>query len=392
MTKNFYELLGVEKSASPEDIKKAFKKGAIKYHPDKASDENKVAYEEKFKEINEAYSVLSDPDKRHQYDTFGTYDHSAPMNTNMHDILNELFGGAGGGGHPMEFFHGGMPMGGGSGFQMFFGNARGDPSGGSKHFSNGLKQDVIDINITLTELYHGVNKNITYDILDKCDACNGIGAKDPSDIIKCMTCQGRGSIPHSMGPFMVQQSCGSCGGKGTIIKQNRECSKCQTKGITYYSRSFSLKIPQGVPNQHIYKMEGKGSYDKHNNTYNDIIIVFHHVVEPNFKIDYSNNNVLMDINITLEELFCGFTRKINIYGGELTIYSDRYFDPSKPKHVKNKGIPYFKKKEGGDLVIKFNVHYPEDEQLRKYHKIFLTMFKKEQLTIPTNSININHHE
>jgi molecular chaperone DnaJ len=137
------------------------------------------------------------------------------MNTNMHDILNELFGGAHGGGHPMEgFFHGGMPMGGGSGFQMFFGNGRGggDPNS-SKHFSNGVKQDLIDINITLTELYNGVNKNITYDILDKCDGCNGIGAKDPSDIIKCMNCQGRGSIPHSMCPFMVQQSCGSCGGK-----------------------------------------------------------------------------------------------------------------------------------------------------------------------------------
>lgn len=385
MTKTFYELLGIDKSASADEIKKAFKKAAMKYHPDKAQDENKVAYEEKFKEINEAYSVLSDPDKRQQYDTYGTYDQNAPMNTNIHDILNELFGG---GGHPMEFFGNGGGMG-GAGFQMFFGGDMPGHGGPPRHFG-GMKQDVIDINITMTELYHGVNKNISYDILDKCDSCNGIGAKDPSDIIKCINCQGRGSIPHSMGPFMVQQPCSSCGGKGTIIKGNRECGKCRAKGITYYSRSFSLKIPQGVPNKHIYKMEGKGSYDKTNNTYNDIIIVFHHLVEPNFKIDYSNNNVLMDMNITLEELFCGFTRKIQIYGGEVIIHSDRYFDPSKPKHIKNKGIPYFKKREGGDLVIQFNVHYPEDEQLRKYHKIFLTMFKKEQLTIPENSVSIHH--
>ena len=381
MSKQFYEVLGVDKNSSQDEIKKAFRKMAMKYHPDKAGvDEDKKEREDKFKEINEAYSVLSDPDKKQQYDMFGTYDSNANTSTNMNDILSELFGG----GNPMgDFFS--MGNGGGHSFQMFFGNEGG--SRNRQHTNGG--HDVIDINISMTELCNGVNKNIQYDILDKCDACGGCGAKEKSDIISCLNCGGRGSLPQQMGPFMVQQPCGSCGGKGTIIKAGRQCTKCQTKGIVYYKRAFTLRIPQGVPANHTYKMEGKGSYDIHNNKYNDIIIVFHHVVEPQFRIDYNTNNVHMEMKITLEELFCGFVKKIHIYDQDLHIHSSRYFDPSKEKHINGKGIPFFKKKEGGNLVIKFNIIYPDDDQLKKYHKIFMTMFKKEPLDIPDTSIGVN---
>lgn len=377
MSKDFYDVLGVSKNSSPDEIKRSFKKMAMKYHPDKAgAAEDKKYNEEKFKEINEAYSVLSDEKKKQQYDMYGTYDDNAHMSSNVNDILSEMFGG----GNPMEFFS----MGGGhEGFQMFFGND--GPSRGGR--SSG--QDVIDINVNMTELYNGVNKNITYDILDRCDGCGGCGAKDPADVIKCITCEGRGSLPQQMGPFMIQQPCRSCGGKGTMIKSNKQCTKCNTKGVMYYNRAFSLKIPQGVPNNHTYKMEGKGSYDMHNNRYNDIIIVFHHVIEPQFRIDYNSNNVHMEMKITMEELLCGFVKTFDIYGQPMTIYSEKYFDPTKSKNIKNKGIPFFKKKEGGDLVIKFNIHYPDDEQLKKFHKIFMTMFKKEGLHIPNDAIGIH---
>jgi DnaJ-class molecular chaperone len=127
-------------------------------------------------------------------------------------------------------------------------------------------------------------------------------------------------------------------------------------------------------------MDGKGSFDINNNSYNDIIIVFHHSIDEQFRVDYKTNDVHVDLQIGIDELLCGFHKTLHIYGEELVISSDKYIDPSKPRHVRNKGLPNYKKKDGGDLVIHFEVAYPKDEEsLRKYHKIFLSVFKKEPL-------------
>jgi molecular chaperone DnaJ len=371
--KDLYDTLGVLKTATAEEIKKAFKKLAMKYHPDKAKDDNdKKVNEDRFKEINEAYTVLSDDAKRQQYDMFGTYDDNGG-GAHMHADLNDLFG---------DLFSSGMPfmnMGGDhTSFRMFFGGPQGEHPQPQEHTHRSQHQDVIEIAVNMTELYHGVNKNIQYDILDKCETCKGLGAKSQSDIIKCVACGGKGHIPHQMGPFMVQQVCHSCGGKGSMIKEGRQCPSCNGAKVKYYGRSFNLKIPQGIPNKHIYKMEGKGSYDKATNTYNDIIIIFNHFIPQEFKIDYTTNNVHMRMKITLEELLCGFKKSIKIYDEKIDIHSECYFDPSKPKKIPNKGIPFFKKKEGGDLHIAFDIEYPSHEkELRKHHKDFVSIFKHE---------------
>lgn len=373
--KDFYDSLGVSKTATTDEIKKAFKKLAMKYHPDKASssstDEDKKNHEEKFKEINEAYSVLSDDSKRQQYDMFGTYDDNGG-GPQMHGDINDLFGDLFGGGVPF------MNMGGDQqSFRMFFGNGHHEQH--NPNMRN--QQDVIEISVNMTELFHGVNKNIQYDILDKCDTCKGIGAKSQSDIVSCVTCGGKGHTPHQMGPFMVQQVCPSCGGKGSVIKAGRQCPSCNGAKVKYYGRSFNLKIPQGIPHKHIHKMDGKGSYDQATNTYNDIIIIFNHVIPQEYKIDYNTNNVNMKMKITLEELLCGFKKSIHIYDEKIEIQSECYFDPSKQKKIPNKGIPFFKKKEGGDLCISFEIEYPTSEkELRKHHKDFMTIFKNHHVS------------
>jgi DnaJ-class molecular chaperone len=126
-------------------------------------------------------------------------------------------------------------------------------------------------------------------------------------------------------------------------------------------------------------MDGKGSFDQNTETYNDIIIIFTHVVPKEFEVDYANNNVTTEMDISLEELLCGFKKSIHIYDEHIDIQSDCYFDPSKPKRIPNKGFPQFKKKDsGGDLFVKFNIKYPSHEKaLRKHHGDFVSIFKQK---------------
>ena len=384
-TTDLYEALGVPRNSSAEDIKKAYRKQAMRYHPDKANasvdETTKQKNEEKFKELSNAYSVLSDPEKKHMYDTTGMVDNvSQPSHTNLNEMFSEMFGHTG---HPgMEFFAG-MPGGGqGHSFKMFFGNQ-------GRQETNG-NQDVIEVPVSMTEIYKGITKTISYEVLDRCDTCFGTGAKSPSDVVRCMTCQGSGSIPQQMGPFMIQQGCPSCGGRGQMIKQNKECLFCKGKRAMYYTRSFDLRIPQGVPNKHMHRMDGKGSFDVQSGRHSDLVLMFVHQIDEQFKVDYGNNSVHLEVDIKLDELLCGFIKQFEIYDEIITLHSNSYFNPSKPFIVEKKGLPVFKKKEFGNLHIHFNMIYPDDdEKFSKYHTIFMSMFKKKQLTVPSNAIEIH---
>jgi molecular chaperone DnaJ len=394
MSNRLYEVLNISKNATQEEVKKAYRKLAMQYHPDKCVNDNDIDIkkkEELFKEINEAYSILSDDKKRKSYDTYGTYDHNpeAMDYSNINDILNDLFGGGfdiGSSGHVpgMEFFSMGPGQ---HSFKMFFGHQNTMPT------NNPEQHEVIEVSVNLTEIYKGVNKKVAYDILDKCDVCLGSGAKDANDIINCLSCNGVGMISQQIGslPIMVtNQTCPSCQGRGKVIRNNRCCNTCKGNRITYYNRSFDLRIPQGVPNKHIHKMEGKGSYDPILNKYNDIYLLFTHKIDSKFNINYETNGIEMTLDIKLDELLCGFTREIDIYDEKITIYSEKYFNPSLKTIIKRKGLPFFKKKEYGDLTIKYNVIYPDDNNTRfkKYHSVFMTMFKKEKFKITGNAINV----
>ncbi len=377
MKENLYEILGVDKTASQEEIKKAYKKLAIQYHPDKhVGSTDKKEKEDIFKKLSEAYTILSDQEKRKHYDMFGTYeDTGGGGGFDMHDINNifsSMFGG-----NQQEFVF----MGGGGGgkmpsvnpFDMFF--------GGQGHPTNSEpEQDIIEIKCKIEEIYHGVNKKIQYDVLDKCDSCDGTGAKDPkNDIIKCITCSGSGIIQQQISPFIVtQRTCESCGGQGEMIKAHRECNSCKGKKVKYYNKSFDLKIPPGLPNKYTYKLEGKGTYIQSSRKNTDIVLVFVHDIDQFYSIDYKNNDVSVNVAITLEELLCGFKKPIRLYNDNVVIKSEYYFNPDKVLTVKGKGLPLFKQKRNGDLHIQFKVKFKDDEKLSKYHNIFLTMYKKTE--------------
>jgi DnaJ-class molecular chaperone len=381
---NLYDVLGVPKNATEADIKKAYKKLAIKYHPDKNSGADKEQAEEMFKTVSEAYSVLSDPVKRKNYDTFGTYDTGGAAPFNMGSIFEELFGGGGGG----MSFGGGGGMPGGFG-EFLFKMGTGAPPGSAAH---ALPAEAIEVPITITELYKGVNKKISYDVMDKCDACNALGSKDASDIIRCITCNGNGFVTHAITPFMItQMPCQSCAGKGEMIKPGRECPGCQGKKVKFAKRSIEVRVPKGMPHQFVHTIPGKGSYDLNAKRNVDLALVFMHAVHPSYKINYDTNDVTIGLNIDFDELLCGFNIETDLYDEKYTVVSERYFDPSTPVRIKGMGLPFFKKpKQHGDLIIDFKVDYPEKEKLEKYHQVFLTMFKKEPVTFLPEAPNTLH--
>lgn len=398
-----YNVLGVSKNASPEEIKKAFRKQAIQYHPDKADGDKKEEYTAKFKELNEAYSVLSDPDKRAFYDRTGQVNDQPgggmPDMADLSDIFGQMFGGGGmpgGSGSSFSFSFGGpggmhhMHSGGGGGMpfddiigQMFGGG--GDPFGGG-HFGgrNKPRNEMINVKISLTDVYHGTTKKIEFEILDMCGKCQGSGASDPSAIIKCMICKGEGKVARQINPFMVSMSvCDSCGGRGTTIKNNKICGSCKGEKTQYTKRMYELAIPKGIPNQHVVKVPGKGSWNEMTKQHGDIMFRMVYDIQPPYTLE--GNDVIYNMDITLEDLLCGFEKTIDIYGESTVIASKGYFNPVNPHCIQGKGIPGNKKTRDGDFYIRFHVVYDNNNRMLKYADIFQKVLKRKAIDISASA-------
>lgn len=377
MSADLYSILNVPKNASQDDIKRAYKKLAIKYHPDKCRNDNeKWENEEKFKEINQAYSVLSDPEKKQKYDQFGTIDDTMNMGggMNMDDILKDIFGGGFQGGNQNTSFsfmfmdgmgnvqHGGSGFGGA--FPMFH-NAQ-------KHIK---KQDTIEVQIDINDIYYGQTKNVEFEMLEKCDGCNGTGAQDTSHILKCITCHGNGVIQQQIGPFFTQSiPCPSCAGEGTTVQHNKHCTKCKGKKTLYNKKVFELKLPKGIPNQYEVVMEGKGAYNQQAKTNNDIRFRFiYNITEP-YQLD-DDKTVHYVLPITLEELLGGFKKTIDVYKEKITLTSDHYFNPIKTLVLHNMGIYDMKCEKQRDLHIHFKILYSDNERYKKYADVLKKVLK-----------------
>lgn len=363
MGESLYDILGVPRDASDEDIKKAYRKLALKYHPDKNTD-NRADAEERFKKITEAYTVLSDQSKRKNYDQFGTVEDMPPMG-DLNEILKNVFGGM-------------SPFGGdGGGFSFMFGGM--DPFGPPSHHHQQRHVDSANLEVTLNEVYNGNVKKVEYDIIDQCHQCNGCGAQDPSDIIKCMRCNGEGHIMQQIGPFfMSRTTCNSCFGNGTMIKNNRQCPHCKGEKQAKYRKAFKVEIPKGIPNKFQYKLEGKGSYNKLARNHNDLVLVFTYKLPKYVTNIDDNGNIKVAVDIKLEDLLCGFVHDIDLYGKQFTLYSKGYFNPNKEYTFEDKGLPVYKRTRYGNLDVKFNIQYPEDDKIAKYRDVFGKVFKREE--------------
>jgi molecular chaperone DnaJ len=354
--RDYYEILGVSKSAEADEIKKAYRKLAIQYHPDKNPDN--PAAEEKFKEAAEAYEVLSNPEKRQRYDQFG----HAGMGGN---------GGYGGGGMNMDdiFSQFGDIFGGGSPFESFFGGGGGR---GSSRVRKGTNLR-IKLKLTLDEVAHGCEKKIKVKRQVSCDTCGGSGAKDKSSVKSCTTCNGSGQVRKvvntMLGQMVSASTCPTCQGEGTIITD--KCGTCKGIGAQEKEETLSIKIPAGVAEGMQLAMSGKGNMPPRGGVAGDLLIVIEEVEHEELKRD--GQNILFDLNISMIDAIFGANPEIPTIEGKVKIKIDPGTQSGKILRLKGKGLRDVNGYGKGDQLIYVNVWTPQ--VLSKEEKEVLSKFK-----------------
>ncbi len=341
MKKDYYEILGVDKSASQDEIKKAFRKIAHKYHPDKGS-----GNEAKFKEASEAYAVLSDEKKRQQYDTFGS------AGPNM--------GGGGGGFNPNDFdFSGFGGFGGGEGFD--FGDIFGDIDifGGGRREKVKRGRDIsIDIELDFKDAIFGVNRKVYVTKTSACSHCNGQGAEKGTETMTCGRCGGKGEIRETrntfFGQFASNAVCSDCHGEGWIPKV--KCSVCRGAGVLHKQTELSLDIPAGINNGEMVRFTGQGEAIRGGQA-GDLYVKVHVKKHPHYTKE--GHNLLTDIQIKLTDAVLGTEYKLETLDGQLVVKIPEGIQSGEVLRVKGKGVPFPKNGTRGDIYMTVNVTIPK---------------------------------
>lgn len=342
MSKNYYEVLGVDKKAPKEEIKKAFRTLAHKYHPDK-----KDGDDAKFKEINEAYSVLSDDKKRAEYDSYGrTFSGSSPG------------GGQGGFGGFGDFDFSQFTQGGTGGFEFDLGDIFGDVFGGGRRQKVKRGRDIsIDIEISFEDSIFGVDRTILLNKVSTCTNCNGSGAEKNSEMITCTTCNGKGSIREVkqsfFGNFETNTLCHTCNGLGKIPKVR--CSVCKGEGVLKKQSEIKVSIPSGIENGEVIRLSGAGEAISHGQS-GDLYIKIYVKTHPIFK--KSGNNLVMDLNVKLSDALLGGEYTVKTLDGDINLKIPSGVSFGEVLRVKNKGVPYDKNRRG-DIFVNVKITLPK---------------------------------
>ena len=349
--RDYYDVLGVNKSASPEDIKSAYRKLAVKYHPDKNPGDK--AAEDKFKEASEAYGILSDKSKKENYDNFG---HAAFEN--------------GGGGQ------GGFGGFGGSDFSDIFEDFFGDFGGGgrrnSRRSSNSRGSDLrYDLSISLEEAYSGKKQNIQFSSSDKCNTCKGNGSKPGFSPDRCTYCGGIGKVRSNQGFFTVQQTCPQCSGSGEEI--TNPCNDCSGSGNKQTSKKINVTIPKGVDDGTRIRLAGKGEAGSRGATNGDLYLFINVKSHELFK--RSDENLFFEYPISIADAALGTTIEIpTIDNGKAKIKIPEGTQSGKQFRLRGKGMPYMRGSGAGDLYVQINTEVPIS--LNKEQKELLEKFRK----------------
>lgn len=339
MAKDYYKVLGIDKKASTEDIKKAFRKLAHKYHPDKSGGD-----EAKFKEVNEAYQVLSNDKKRSEYDMYG-------------NVFNGSGAGGFGGNKANGFDFNGFAD--GAGFEFDLGDIFGDIfSGGGRGSQSRRGRDIsVDIQISFSESAFGTERKILINKVGQCEDCKGSGAGTNSKTKKCVACGGKGKIHEVrrsfMGSFSTVKECNTCFGKGEVPET--PCKKCGGEGVLKKSEEISVKIPTGIQNGEMIRMTGKGEAIS-GGIAGDLYIKIHVDKHPVFRRE--GNDLLMNLNIKLSDALLGADYKVETLDGNITIKIPEGVSFGETLRVKEKGIPTGAGRRG-DLLVKVVINTPK---------------------------------
>jgi molecular chaperone DnaJ len=342
--RDYYEVLEVGKSASPEEIKKAYRKKALQYHPDKNPD-NKEA-EEKFKEAAEAYEVLSNPEKKQRYDQFG------------HAGLGGAAGGgfSGGGFRDIEdiFSSFGDIFGGHfGGFGGFGGGSR-----GGRRVSRGSDLRV-KVTLNLKEIIEGVEKKIKVKKHVACEHCNGTGAKSGSSFSTCGTCRGSGQVTRItntiLGQMQTSSTCPTCQGDGKIITD--KCTHCAGEGIVRDEEVISIRIPAGVGEGMQLNVSGRGNAGRRGGINGDLLVVISE--EEHADLQRDGNNLIYNLFLSFPEITLGTTSEIPTADGKVKVKIDPGTQPEKILRLRGKGIPDVNGYGRGDLLVRIHVWIPK---------------------------------
>lgn len=344
--RDYYEVLGLQKNASEAEIKKAYRRMAMKYHPDKTQGDKKA--EEKFKEANEANEVLSDPKKKAAYDQFGHagVDPQAGMggggagfqNPNFTDIFGDVFG-------------------------DIFGGSRGRTSQGAAGHEQSVRGSDLryEIEISLEEAFHGITKAVKFSAFSPCETCHGSGGKKGSAKTQCGTCRGHGAVRIQQGFFAIQQTCPTCHGAGQVIKD--PCGSCHGQGRIHKDREISIKIPAGVDNGSRIRLSGEGDAGEAGGKPGDLYVDIH--VKPNSLFKREGDDLHCEIPIAFTLACLGGEIEIPTIDGKVKLKIPPETQSDKSLRLRGKGFKALRGGHVGDLICKVNVETPvnlTDEQ------------------------------
>lgn len=344
--RDYYEVLGLSKGASADEIKSAYRKAALKWHPDRwvsGTDAEKKTAEEKFKEASEAYSVLSDPDKKARYDQFGfagvdgagAGGGSEFYGTSLNDLLRNIFGNFGGGFSGFDFGFGG------DGRQQ---SARGEDIG-------------VKVRLTLEEINSGCTKEIQVDRYVACKTCGGRGAVNPSDIKVCPTCHGQGQVQQSggfFGMFTSFSTCPNCKGRGKVV--TKPCSDCRGQGVVRKRDTLRVNIPAGIENGAQIPIRGEGNAPVGGGVNGDLYVVVEAIPHARFKRDGANLFYTRVISVT--DAILGCEVEIPCLGGSESLRLDPGTQSGTVKKLRGKGLPVMNGYGRGDVYVKILVWIP----------------------------------
>jgi molecular chaperone DnaJ len=356
MPKDYYEILGIPRTASKDEVKKAFRKLAHAYHPDK-----KGGDEAKFKEINEAYGVLGDDAKRAEYDTYGR-------------VFSGGGGGQTGGFSGFEGFDFSQFTQGGT-FDFDLGDIFGDVFGMARNRGRRGRDISIDVELTFKEAVFGTERTVLLTKNTSCTLCHGTGGKPGSETVPCASCNGKGKINETrtslFGTFATVTTCTTCFGRGTVPEE--KCTRCRGVGITKDQSDAHIRIPAGIDDGEMIRISGGGEAIQ-NGTAGDLYVKVH--IAPHRVFKKEGNDLTMHVPVKISDALSGTTLSIETLDGKIDVKIPAGIKPNEVLRVKGKGVPYGGTKRGNLLIT---VTFAMPEHLSKRAKELIDELKKEGL-------------